>query len=815
MEKQEWIKGAIITFLLCSWGILQAQENMRTIKGVVKDPAGKWVSEAFVLLSDTTAGSSVGYVAIEETDSIGRFVFSTAHHFNKLIVNRIGYTAAALAVEPADKELQITIQPDEQANLNEVVVRGVKKAVQLDARGLTYDMSQNPVDRGSTLDAMRFVPLIQVKYDAIMVVGKNDVKYYVDGKELKLSSDAIRSYIRSLPAESIEKVEVITSYNPPFVTEIDQGAVNFVLKKNKNEGVKGNVDLNVWKTHYMKGQGSVILSYNKKKLKANLFVNGNYLSTWNEKEIDTHYAQRGEQTLSNSTFDGKTAKGSSQLVVNYDFNKHSYLSGQAGVEYAKNTTDEFGRMQFLRQSGSIPYATIAHDNSDEKEEKRVSAGLTYQHNAVGKGGTFRASFDYYYGNVSSTVENKMDSLLYGTSVPHEHYQEIIPQKSNAFSTNLLYTKNLGEKGYISFELKNYLWKINNDDRYYRLKGLPNPELDQMRSQHLKVDEWTLNAALSWVYRWSKQIETNVGFSMNRRNYQSEQLYTAETYEQHYWQPSPFLTFNYSPSHLFGLTYDVSYRLQNPGFAQMNPFKWYSSATTYSVGNPTLKQMKQTSQSLMLQLLQKGMIRIGHTHVDDGIVQYNFVKEDGMIERRPENMQTSDSFGLYFGLNNLSYAGNRGNVGMGLNLSREWFRTHLDGIAAYRRRSDGLTVDVNHFVRLSQKWNLQMINTLNLNSKKKYGFTETPASFTFYSSIDKGLNNWRFSLYGFVNGAIFDSKIQLDSRIVYKNADLETITHHHGESWSVGFRVSYSFGNQRVKEAQDKQKAGRSLRGRLN
>ena len=183
MEKQEWIKGAIITFLLCSWGILQAQENMRTIKGVVKDPAGKWVSEAFVLLSDTTAESSVGYVAIEETDSIGRFVFSTAHHFNKLIVNRIGYTAAALAVEPADKELQITIQPDEQANLNEVVVRGVKKAVQLDARGLTYDMSQKPEDRGSTVDAMRFVPLIQVKYDAIMVVGKNDVKYYVDGKE--------------------------------------------------------------------------------------------------------------------------------------------------------------------------------------------------------------------------------------------------------------------------------------------------------------------------------------------------------------------------------------------------------------------------------------------------------------------------------------------------------------------------------------------------------------------------------------------------------------------------------------------------------
>lgn len=765
-------------------------------------------------MSDSTAGNSAGYVAIEETDSVGRFVISTVHPFNKLIVNRIGYTAVTLAVGAADKELQITIQPDEQAHLEEVVVRGVKKAVQLDARGLTYDMSQNPVNRGSTLDAMRFVPLVQVNLDAINVVGKNEVKYYVDGKEMKLSPDAMLSYIRSLPAESIDKIEVITSYHPPFVTEFDQAAVHFLLKKNKNDGLKGNVNLNGWKTHYLKGQGSVMLSYNKKRLKANLFVNGDYLSTWNEKEIDTRYMQREEQTLSSSTFDGKTAKGSSQLVVNYDFNKHSYLSGQAGVEYAKHTTDEFGQMQFMQRSGSAPYATIAHDNSDEKEEKRVSAGLTYQHNAVGKGGTFRASVDYYYGNVSSTVENRMDSLLSGTSAPHEHYQELIPQKSNAFTGNLLYTQRLGDKGHISFELKNYLWKIDNDDRYYRLMGLPHPELDLKRSQHLKVDEWTLNAALSWVYRWSKQIETSTGVGMTRRNYQSEQLYTGETHEQHYWQPSPFLTFNYSPSHLFGLTYDVSYKLINPSFAQMNPFKWYSSATNYSVGNPTLKQAKQTSQSLMFQLLQKGMIRISHSHLNDGIVRYNFVKEDGMIERRPENMQTSDQLGFYLGLNNLSYAGNRGNVGLGLNIYREWFRTRLEGIAPYSRRSDGLTFNVNHFVQLSQKWNLQMINTLNVNSKKKNQFSEYPASFTFYSSIDKGLASWRFSLYGFVNGFIFDSKMQLQSHIVYRTSDLITETYHQGETWAIGVKVAYSFGNQRVKEAQDKQKASRSLRGRL-
>ena len=54
--------------------IIQLNAQERIIRGIVKDINGKPVSEAFVLLSDTTS-ANVGYVEVEETDSLGRFRF--------------------------------------------------------------------------------------------------------------------------------------------------------------------------------------------------------------------------------------------------------------------------------------------------------------------------------------------------------------------------------------------------------------------------------------------------------------------------------------------------------------------------------------------------------------------------------------------------------------------------------------------------------------------------------------------------------------------------------------------------------------------
>ena len=271
---------------------MSAQETTRTIRGTVKDINGQPISEVLVLLSDTTLNNNVEYVEIEETDSIGQFSISTSKAFNKILINRIGYKPTEAKAAPADSIFLFTMQNEESFELEEVTVRGYKKIVQIDSNGLTYDMTKNPVQKGNTLDAMRFIPLIQVNRESINIVGKGNVKFYVNGKELKLTGNALTAYIQSLPTQDIKQVEIITSHNPRFATDANQGAINFILKRKENEGLKGQIGTRIWKTHYLKGQGNVMLSYNKSKLSANLFLTGQHGSTWQQRNVNTDYIVR-------------------------------------------------------------------------------------------------------------------------------------------------------------------------------------------------------------------------------------------------------------------------------------------------------------------------------------------------------------------------------------------------------------------------------------------------------------------------------------------------------------------------------------------
>lgn len=791
---------------------MSAQETTRTIRGTVKDINGQPISEVLVLLSDTTLNNNVEYIEIEETDSIGQFSISTSKAFNKILINRIGYKPTEAKVALADSIFLFSMQNDESVELEEVTVRGYKKIVQIDSNGLTYDMTKNPVQKGNTLDAMRFIPLVQVNRESINIIGKGSVKFYVNGKELKLTGNALTAYIQSLPTQDIKQVEIITSHNPRFATNANQGAVNFILKRTENEGLKGQIGARIMKTHYLKGQGNVMLSYNKSKMSANLFLTGQHGSTWQQRNVNTDYIGLNEKTFSNSTYDGKNSDGSVQAILNYDLTTNSSLSGQASVEYSKNNKDETGSLQFSKQLVQTPYIQISHNNSEDSKAKRISAGITYQTSGQ-NGNLFRASLNYYYGDVRSSVLNKMDSILENRSSPHQHYQEIIPQKSSVWSGDALYTIMFGEKGSLDMELKGYYWKINNNDRFYHISNNV-PVLNDLRSQHLKVDEWNMKGTLSWTHHWNKQIESVVGIGMTRRNYLSEQLSSKESHKQNYWQPNPFFIINFTPSDKLGLRYDINYKTENPTFDQMNPFKWYSSATTYKMGNPTLKQTKTISQNLMAQLFQKFVFSISHIHVDDGIVDFSRVKENGMIETRPENAQKSDVCYSYIGINNISYWKNRGNLGMSINFSREWYRASLPNMPNYTRTENSYTIQLNNFVLLSQKWRVQMINNLGYYSKRTYGFWEGPASFNLYTSIQKNIKNWTLSIYGNINGYIYGSKIHLKGLRCYQTPELYTSTLTKGEPIVYGIQIGYSFGNKQVKDARRKQSSSASVRNRL-
>ena len=248
---------------------------------------------------------------------------------------------------------------------------------------------------------------------------------------------------------------------------------------------------------------------------------------------------------------------------------------------------------------------------------------------------------------------------------------------------------------------------------------------------------------------------------------------------------------------------------------MNPFKWYTSATTYRTGNPSLSQIKKLQQSITIQLFQNLMFFINHNYVKDGIVNYNIVKDNNMIEIRPENMASFHDCTAYLSLSNISYLKGKGNLRLTAGAVREWYHAKRpDTNTLYNRVSDSYFVGLNNTTTLFPSWKIQMVNSLDYNSKSKTDFTELPASVNFYTSFQKNIKNWRFVLDLSVNSFIYGNNMYLKWNRVYNNTDLHILTCQKGESISYGLKVGYNFGNKRIKSAKRIRSSSRNLDNRL-
>lgn len=816
MSDLKRIKGKIIGSLLLSLIAINIDAQVKCITGQIKDEYGNGISNVILLLSDTTLTNREHseFTSILETDSLGYFSFIKDTRINKIIANRIGYKPAEASIDSTTKHIDIIMHKGEDYILEEVTIKGNAQAVKMNNRGLEYDMKYSPVKQGTTMDALRFIPLIHMNNDNIQIIGKNNVRYYLNGKEIRLEGNALQSYIQSLSVDNIEKIEIITSYDPKLNIGFNQGGINIITKRKEDEGWKGYVQARIWKTHYWKGSGNLQLSYTKNKLNANLFFSGAHTSTWQDKYIKTRYNTLDKKTENNSIYDGKNTDMSFQGLFNYTFNNKRNLSGNASIQYSKGKQKENGLMQYLSDKDNTPYAEIMHDNLLDSDNTRINAGMTYQ-NIINDQSLFQVSINYYYGNAESSLSAKMDSVKDNTiGYRHEHYKEIIPQKSSVLSGDAVYTFSLGQKTSFSLECDFYSWNIDNNDRFLN-KTEAGWEINKLSTHHLKVKEWNYSGTISMQNNWSKIIRSVIGTGMIRRNYRSKELTTQTIFEQGFWQPRPFVLFMANPNNQFSFRYYADYQLSNPSFAYMNPFKWYTSATTYQTGNPNLSQVKNFSQDITLQFLQNYMLYAGHKYSDDVIVYYNTLKENGIIESRPENMASFHELTVYLSMNNISYLKGKGNFRITAGITREWYNAKIPQTnAPYKFVSDSYFMQFNNTTSLFGNRGIQMINSLNYNSKKKRDFSEYPASIYLFTSFQKGIKNWNFNLNFSISSFLYGSKIRQIQDSKFENPELLTLTHLKGEAVSCAFQISYNFGNKNVKTIRQSASSSRNLGGRV-
>jgi outer membrane receptor protein involved in Fe transport len=219
------------------------------------------------------------YVAGVQSDLKGSFSFTNLEDGSYLLrITFVGYKDyEKQAIEIKGSQTinlgVISLIPDDTLLLNEVVVEGQAPTMQLGIDRKVFNVAQSVVSAGgSATDLLSDIPSLSVDMDgAVSLRGTSGVRILIDGKPSPMGGD-ISQILQSMPANTIESVEVITNPSSKYEADGQSGIINIVLKKNIRTGFNGMV--NVSGGSYNNYNGGLNLNYRDTRF--NYFGSYNY-----------------------------------------------------------------------------------------------------------------------------------------------------------------------------------------------------------------------------------------------------------------------------------------------------------------------------------------------------------------------------------------------------------------------------------------------------------------------------------------------------------------------------------------------------------
>ena len=159
----------------------------------------------------------------------------------------IGYTELdkdfALEAEHRHTNFKTIHLSEDSQTLQEVTVTAQRPAMRLEVDRKSFDVTQDISNAGGVAsDVLENIPSVEVDTDGnISLRGNTSVEVWINGKASGLTSDNRAEILQQLPAESIDRIEVIDNPSAKYSAEGSAGIINIVLKKDRTAGYYGSV----------------------------------------------------------------------------------------------------------------------------------------------------------------------------------------------------------------------------------------------------------------------------------------------------------------------------------------------------------------------------------------------------------------------------------------------------------------------------------------------------------------------------------------------------------------------------------------------
>ncbi len=614
-----------LLILICCLNLsLQAQNKQDIayeIKGIIADSASRQA------LDYTTIGLKTDKnipVKSSLSRSDGSFLISGIRPGSyRLSVISVGYQVKNILLKVEEshhtKDMGTIFIAAQTNQLKEVVVTADRPIIKQEVDRITYDLQADPESKtNSVMEMMRKVPLLSVDGDDnILLKGDANYKILINGRPSSMMERNAKDILKSMPASSIQNIEVIT--NPPskYDAEGIAGIINIVTNKNVDNGYNGS--LNVSHRFPSGGPGTGgsatfkqgklgISAYGGANLSETPLI-GNSIFRTSSGINTTDLAQ-----LSSRASDNKSGYFGTEL--SFELDSLNLITGQFNINGNRNESTNYQSSVLNGQGGLLQSYDL--ESANEGWGKGLDAALNYQL-GFKKNKSQLLTFSYRYYSYRNQQSNQLaSSNPFNYNLPDYNQHNDGGSSEQTFQVDYIQplkklTIEAGIKG---------IHRNNDSDFQFRSfnKGTGQFETDPLRTNVFDNTQDVLGAYNTYQYNL-KNWGFKGGFRLEKTIIDADFISGNAQVRKEYLNLIPSVNINRKFKDMSSINLGFSQRIQRPGIYQLNPFVDRSNPNFESTGNPDLHPTVGSNLSIGYSKYKKGSFNfmLGYQFFEDLIM----------------------------------------------------------------------------------------------------------------------------------------------------------------------------------------------------
>lgn len=593
------------------------------IKGQLQDADGAAVVFANVVLH-SAADSSL--VKVETTNETGIFqirnVDAGSYFIKASYVGLPDFTQNEVVLTAGQSlDLGVLSFAPQAVELQQATVTATRALVEIKPDRTVFNVQGTINSVGSNaIELLRKAPSVTVdNNDNVNVLGRSGVRIFIDGKQLPLSGEDLNNYLRTLPAEQIDRIDIITNPGARYEAEGNAGIIDIRMKKDKNLGANGSLS-----GTYTRGQRN----------RYNLNAMGNYRSK--KTNIFGTLGYGDNETFNNMNFTS-FQNGLKLLETNESEDNRQFYNYRLGTDFFVGKNHTIGFLVGGRNGESDGINENKIDISQIGTENQIDSTLIANNSSMSKRTQNTFNINYRYADKGSRTFNvDLDYGRYKNDYerfqPNQYFDEAGEPLTNVTKSYVTPTDIDIYTFQMDFEEEMLGGKLGVGTKLSRVTtentfNVYNDEVNDANfiAEESNVFDYDENVYAGYL-SFTRPITKKWSFSGGLRAEKTDAKGDLMSFQQDSitnldylsWFPNAGLTWSISRKHVLNFAYGR--RINRPDYNVLNPFKNRLSEISFELGNPGLSPEIVNNFEIGYTLAYRYNFKLAYSQTDDQITR---------------------------------------------------------------------------------------------------------------------------------------------------------------------------------------------------